>query len=96
MYIREIKAEYPQTLSLDECLRLHTNFCLYNDFDQILQSDKVEIICCNCGSKYRVRYDELMTSMFCSDCKDIEVTKEHVERWKQQVIEIQNRLLHVH
>lgn len=78
---------------LNECLRQHVSFCLYNDFDQILQSDKITVKCCNCGHAMHVAFNEIATCIFCDDCKHEPITAEHIEKLNERLRQIKNMLL---
>lgn len=92
-----IKDEYADgALGLTEVLRQHTTFCLFFDFDQIRQTDKIAVQCLECGKDIKIRFAELSTRMFCEDCKDTKVTKAHIDKLSQRIIDISNKLLHTY
>jgi hypothetical protein len=92
-----LKAEYADGVSsLNETLRQHMSFCLYHNFDQILDSDLITVSCCSCNKALRLTYDKI-TTMYCDDCHDTEfndddITK-HIANLKQRLSDLQYKLM---
>lgn len=91
--IPDIRKEYIDTSSLQFALQQHVSFCLQADFDQILQTDKVAVTCCNCSKEIRLPYEQLALQMFCDDCKDTTIELWHLDKLKQRLQTIQQKLL---
>lgn len=95
MICKSLRLEYKDgATDLRETLRQHTVYCLYNDFDQIRQTDKLLVECCECGKKFRVPFNEVATRLFCDECEDTEMTMEHYERMQARLQEVRNKLLY--
>ena len=91
---KKLRLEYAAgTGSLESCLQQHTNFCLFIDFDQIRQSNLITVHCCNCHKNIKLPYEQL-TTMYCKDCEDVEVTSDHIQELKQRLTTIKNQLLY--
>jgi len=88
-----LKQEYDDTTHLQSVLQQHTMFCLSEYYDQILQSDKINVSCCNCGAPMKVKYDNLVSAIHCRDCQEVIVTAKSMEALKQRLNAIQNRLM---
>lgn len=96
MILTGIKDEYQDgTANLEHCLRQHCAFCLYNDFDQILQTDKIAVQCCECGKTMYVKYDNIALTMFCDKCKDTQIMPKHIEALQTRLLSIQKRLIDI-
>jgi hypothetical protein len=94
MIDKVLKYEYAEgTTSLKACLQQHTRVCLYNDFDQIRQTNLVPVTCCECGKLFRVPYDSIAKVLFCEDCKDTSITMEHLQKLAERLKTIQQTLI---
>jgi hypothetical protein len=94
MIAKLLKTEYCNgTLGLRQCLEMHTIFCLYNNFDQIRQTNLIRVHCCNCGKLVLVPYHSIALTMFCDDCKDCPITTEHLEVLRQRLLTIKKQLI---
>lgn len=82
------------TSSIQECIQQHVSMCLMLRYDQVLQSDKVTVQCCECGKSFKVAFSQVASVMFCNACKDTIVTQEHVRRLDKRLYDIKHRLLY--
>jgi hypothetical protein len=62
-------------------------------FDQVLQSDKLTVTCCACDKEYKVSIDSIATCMFCADCQNTDVTKEHMLKLQSRLITVKSKLM---
>jgi hypothetical protein len=91
-----LKAEYSNgTPSVRECIQQHVSMCLMLNFDQIRQTDLITVQCCECGKDFKVRFEDVARTMFCENCKDIEVSKEHIQKLDERLTTIKHKLLYV-
>lgn len=89
-----VKQEYLDSIdTLHSCLRQHAVYCMLDGFDQVLQSDKLTVTCCACDKEYKVSIDQVAINMFCEDCRDTEVTKEHMQKSQARLLTIKSKLL---
>lgn len=90
-----LAAEYSNgTSSIRECIQQHVSMCLMLRYDQILQSDKITVQCCECGESFKVAYSQIASIMFCDACKDTIVTQEHIRKLDERLSTIKHRLLY--
>lgn len=93
-----LKTEYQDGFAnIESCLRQHTSFCLYTDFDAIMETNKVLVECCECGESYKVDYRSVASHMFCQKCIDAGIVpnKENLSKLKLRLQGIQEKLLNL-
>jgi hypothetical protein len=93
----ELRREFNDgALHLNECLRQHLAYCLYTDFDQILDTNLITVKCCACHVDIKLSYDRI-TDMYCHNCKNVDFTQEafecHAAELKARLTKIRQRLM---
>jgi hypothetical protein len=91
----KLTEEFKFANSLQDFLRCHVLYCHMSNIDQILESDKVPVKCCECGDEYKVHYDAIAKSMFCDKHIEEKVTQTHIDNLKLRLSDIQKKLMQI-
>jgi len=91
---KDIRNEYAAGVScLREALQQHLSYCLFHDFDQIRDTDKIDVTCVHCGKHMRVSYEQLALRPCCNDCKPEDLTPDEMQRLADRLATVQSKLM---